>query len=69
MASHGPAWLASEFDPALESWSSYVEQLEFYFTTSMTRAILFTDCSPSTFELLRSLIQPDKPSDKMYAQW
>ena len=35
---------------------------------TMKRAILLTACSPSTFELLRSLIQLDKPSDKTYAQ-
>ena len=71
MTSHGKL---PEFDPAVEPWSSYVERLEFYFVANdiventKKRAILLTACSPSTFELLRSLVQPHKPSDKTYAE-
>ena len=71
MATHGKL---AEFDPSLEAWTSYAERLEFYFTANditeavKKRAILITALSPSTFELLRSLIQPAKPMEKTYAQ-
>ncbi len=48
------------------------ERLQYYFAaneiTNATkkRAILITACSPSTFHLLRSLVQPQTPSDLSY---
>ncbi len=69
MATHGRV---SAFDPKLEDWSSYTERLQYYFAaneiTNATkkRAILITACSPYTFQLLRSLVQPQTPSELSY---
>ena len=51
------------FDPHLETWSSYLERLGHYFL-----AILLTVCGPSTYQLLKSLLQPETPNDKSYVQ-
>ena len=48
----------SEFNPATDEWSEYVERLQFYFTAneikdnSKKRAVLLSSCEPATFRLL-----------------
>lgn len=60
------------FDPASEEWTSYIERLEQYcemneFTTATKkRAALLSCCGPSTFALIKSLVAPDKPSEKTF---
>ena len=54
-----------------ESWTSYTERLEHYFVANDTaddkkKSILLTVCGPSTYELARSLLQPDLLADKSF---
>eukprot|EP00731_Ephydatia_muelleri_P019872 Em0012g697a len=62
------------FDRDLEDWASYCERVEQYFIANgisnadRKRAILLSVCGPATFKLIRSLIAPDKPSDKSFEQ-
>lgn len=63
----------NEFDPTLESWKSYTERLQHYFTANDTpaakkKSILITVMGPSTFALAKSLCQPDDISTKSYDQ-
>ena len=63
MSVHGKI---SQFIPSQESWSSYTERLEYYFIANdvqdlaKKKAILLTVCGPSTFQLLKNLLQPIK---------
>lgn len=67
MATHGKM---SSFDPNKEQWT----RLDFSFeannvTSAETkRAIFLTVCGPTTFQLLRSLVQPSTPKEKSYTQ-
>lgn len=60
----------SEFDSRGEDWHLYVERLEQFFVANEVkdkdrqRAIFLTVCGQRTYTLLRSLIQPAKPTDK-----
>ena len=71
MAVHGNLGV---FDRDLEDWASYCERMEQYFIANgisnadRKRAILLSVCGPATFKLIRSLIAPDKPSDKSFEQ-
>ena len=71
MAVHGNLGV---FDRDLEDWASYCERVEQYFIANgisnadRKRAILLSVCGPATFKLIRSLIAPDKPSDKSFEQ-
>ena len=71
MAVHGHQEV---FDRDLEDWASYCERVEQYFIANgisnadRKRPILLSVCGPATFKLIRSLIAPDKPSDKSFEQ-
>jgi hypothetical protein len=71
MSVHGKIYA---FDPSQETWSSYAERLGYYFSANdvgedkKKKAILLTVCGPSTFQLLKSLLQPATPNEKTYAQ-
>ena len=62
----------SQFIPSQETWSSYTERLEYYFIANdvqdpaKKKAILLTVCGPSTFQLLKNLLQPNTPESKSY---
>ena len=70
MARHGTI---QAFDSATEDWTAYSERLEQYFVANdiaegaKKRAILLSGCGASTYKLIRSLVVPDKPTDKSYA--
>ena len=72
-ATHG---IIGEFDSAREDWVSYTERLEQYFTANdikaeeedKRRAILLSVCGASTYQLIRNLVSPSKPTDKTFAQ-
>ena len=55
-----------------ESWTSYTERLEFFligneFTNDeQKQALLVSSFEPSTFHLVKSLVQPDKVQMKTY---
>ena len=63
MATHGTV---SKFQPNKEDWSTYVEQLTFYFTTNgvtedkQQRSILLANCGTATFKLIKSLLEEGK---------
>ena len=69
MARHGTI---QEFDSATEDLTAYSERLEQYFVANdvtdaaKKRAILLSVCG-TTYKLIRSLVVPDKPTDKSYA--
>ena len=69
MSRHGTI---EEFDGATEDWTAYSERLEQYFVANdvddaaKKRAILLSVCGASTYKLIRSLVAPDKPTDKSY---
>ena len=63
-----------EYDSEREQWPAYDERLEFYFAANdvnspeKQRAVLLSSCGPSTFQLIRNLVAPDKPSSKSFAE-
>ena len=69
-AHHGSV---GEFDASRESWTSYCERLELYFVANEVldaakqRAIFLTVCGPTTYQLVRNLVAPAKPTDKSLA--
>lgn len=70
MALHGTI---GEFNSALEDWASYAERMDSYLAANeitdagKRRAVLLSTCGPSTYRLIRSLVAPNKPTDKSYA--
>ena len=53
---------------------SYAERLGYYFIANAqdltkNKAILLTVCDPSTFQLLKSLLQPNMPESKSYTDF
>ena len=73
MATHGSI---SEFVPGREDWVSYTERLEQYFTANgikqeegdKRRAILLSCCGAATYQLIRNLVSPAKPTEKSFEQ-
>ncbi|XP_041379565.1 uncharacterized protein LOC121392407 [Gigantopelta aegis] len=69
MATHGSV---GEFAPGKETWLSYAERLEQYFLANdvqaqeKKRAILLSVCGASTYQLIRNLVSPQKPSEKTF---
>lgn len=64
----------SAFSPRSGNWRAYIERLEDYFVANSIksaqkkRAILLSVCGPKTYELIRDLVLPAKPSDKTFTQ-
>ena len=71
MATHGSL---GEFNSSKEGWVSYTERLEQYFAANEVvsadkqRAILLTCCGPDTYQLIKSLLAPAKPTDKSFQE-
>ena len=71
MATHGSI---GEFVNSQEDWRSYTERLQQYFTANdvenaeKQRAILLSVCGASTYQLIRNLVAPAKPTDKSFAE-
>ena len=64
-----------EFNSDQEDWVSYTERLVQYFVANgiseegdKRRAILLSSCGPTTYQLLRNLVAPGKPTDKSFTQ-
>lgn len=63
-----------EFDSAHEDWLSYTERLEQFFTANdiddatKQRATLLSVCGASTYQLIRNLLAPAKPSSKSFKE-
>ena len=66
MATHGGF---GAFEDGHEEWASYMECLEQYFTTNdiktaeKKRAILLCVCGAATYQVIRNLTTPGKPTD------
>ena len=64
----------SPFDPEKEQWNCYSERLDFYFEANtiteidQKKAIILTVVGPTTYQLLKSLVQPQKPKEKTYPE-
>ena len=73
MATHGSI---GEFQNAQEDWQSYmyVERLQQYFVANdvknadKQRAILLSSVGGPTYQLIRNLLAPDKPTSKTFAE-
>ena len=67
MATHGKI---ATFNSIVESWTSYCECLHFdandIVDPGKKRSILLTVCGASTYQLLKSLVQPRTPMEKTY---
>lgn len=66
-----------EFDPEQEEWPQYVERLEQFFeangivgedNATKRRATFLAVVGPRHYKLLRSLLTPEKPTDKTFEQ-
>ena len=63
-----------DFDPAVETWEQYAERLQHFFDAneiqddSRKRSILLSVLTPKNYKLLRSLLSPEQPRDKSFAQ-
>jgi len=71
-AKHGTV---GEFHTDHEDWVSYTERLEQYFIANSIstegdkrRAILLSSCGAPTYQLIRNLVAPGKPTDKTFAE-
>lgn len=62
------------FNSESEDWVSYTERLEHYFVANgiddadKRRATLLSVCGPTTYQLIRDLLSPAKPSDKTFEE-
>ena len=69
MATHGSV---GEFQITQETWQSYVERLQQYFIANdvkdetKQRAILLSTAGGQTYQLIRNLLAPAKPTDKTF---
>ena len=71
MAMHGSI---GTFDGAREDWTSYSERLEQYFVgnnvtaAEKKRAILLSVCGAATYQLIRNIVAPEKPTERTFEQ-
>ena len=71
MATHGQI---GEFNSQREDWMSYSERLEEYFiandikSAEKKKAILLSVVGADAYQLIRSLIAPEKPKEKTFEQ-
>ena len=71
MAMHGTI---GEYDPQREDWTSYSERLLEYFTANdvdgadKKRAILLSVVGAQTYQLIRNLVAPGKPTEKSFGE-
>ena len=62
------------FNGAHDDWNSYTERLDQYFVANdvteagKKRAILLSSCGAGTYEVIKNLVAPKKPTDHTYAQ-
>ena len=71
MATHGQM---GEFNSQREDWMSYSERLQEYFTANdiksaeKKKVILLSVVGSETYQLIQSLVAPEKPKEKIYEQ-
>jgi ABC-type dipeptide/oligopeptide/nickel transport system ATPase component len=60
------------FDSKDEDWTSYAERMKQYFLANeivedvRKKGIFISSCGPQTYQLLKSLVAPEKPKDKPF---
>ena len=65
--------MIGEYDPQREDWTSYSERLLEYFTANdvdgadKKRAILLSVIGAQTYQLIRNLVVPGKPTEQSFA--
>lgn len=63
-----------KFDKSKEDWTQYVERMDFFFAANgiedagKKKSVFLAAVGPSTYSLLRNLVSPDRPGDKMFAE-
>ena len=63
-----------EHDANREDWTSYTERLQQFFITNeieaenKQRAVLLSVCGAHTYQLIKNLLAPQKPTDKTYTE-
>ena len=66
--------LISEFEAGREDWTSYTERLQQYFAANdvdsaeKQRAIFLSACGAQTYQLLKNLLAPEKPTVKSFEE-
>ena len=71
MANHGTI---GPFEQGKEDWTSYSERLEQYFAANdvtdagKQRAILLSSCGAPTYQVIRNLTAPDKPTARTFKE-
>ena len=71
MAVHG---VVGQFNEEAEEWPAYCERLMHYFTANdvktdkKRRAILLSVCGAHIYQLVCSLVSPEKPADKTFEE-
>ena len=71
MAVHGAV---GQFNEDAEEWPAYCERLMHYFTANdvktdeKRRTILLSVCGAHIYQLVRSLVSPEKPADKTFEE-
>ena len=69
VVSHGSL---GAFNKNNEQWSMYCERVDLYLAANnidngdQRRAVLLNVCGPATYQLIRSLVAPEKPTDKTF---
>ena len=72
MTTHGNI---GEFNRAKEDQVSYCERMQQYFMANDTaiddkkKAILLNTCGAETYQLIQSLVAPQKPTEKSLSNW
>ena len=65
-------FIVSVYNIYIKTWLSYAEWLEQYFLANdvqaqeKKRAIFLSVCGASTYQLIRNLVSPQKPSEKTF---
>ena len=66
--------LIREFEAGREDWTSYTERLQQYFAANdvdsaeKQRAIFLSACGAHTYQLLKNLLAPEKPTEKSFGE-
>ena len=62
--------MVGEFDTSKDSWTSYCERFQLYFLANdvegaeKQRSIFLTICGAATYQLIRNLVAPSKPTER-----
>ena len=71
---NGIAWFIAKFDGDCETWKSYTECPTQYFITNDVKsadkqfAVFLSVCGPTTDQLIRNILTPVKPTDRLFDQ-